>query len=672
MIFLQNHWLVDVLGWTLLHSVWQIAVVALALYLSLRLLKSTNSNARYLAACLSLCLCAGLPFLTFVRFAGEISTVSGSSSISTKNKSETFNEAFPRSEPSDMLEANGSANGFGEKNTGESGILQLNFSWLEKRVAATLPLMVWFWFFGVAASAWRLQNGLRSLRLLREKDSAPVLGEWRDRFDKLCTELKIRQTVRFIESSIVSTPLTIGWLKPIVFVPSSAFFNLSPGELEAILKHELIHIRRYDYPVNIIQSAIEILFFYHPAARWISATIRREREFACDDMVVKLSDDKLVYARALAGLEENRLPMKINRSPMAMAATAGKLAQRIKRIVEPGNDLRTSRFFARALCPAVMLSFGVLTVVFTTSIKSSESSAERAKTKKMAVGFVSLAPPDRLTDTRQDSANTTRLLIEKLNAHRLPAIGFVSGATVSDGEKILPVRADILRLWRDAGLEIGIGNFNHVRFYETPYEEYEKGVEKNERIVKQILAEKNLPLKYFSYPFLNTGKTTEDKNRFENWLKNRGLRSVQYTFDNQEWMYSFAYDMARKDNNVNTMKEIRSEFLDYMMKMLTHFESYSTDMFGRDIAQTLVLTPSRLVADTSDELFGMFERQGYKFVSMDEALADEAYRTEENFSGKAGISWFERWALKHNKPLKPEPEVSVTVEKIWTEAKAQK
>jgi hypothetical protein len=192
-------------------------------------------------------------------------------------------------------------------------------------------------------------------------------------------------------------------------------------------------------------------------------------------------------------------------------------------------------------------------------------------------------------------------------------------------------------------------------------------------ITKKILAEKNLPLRYFSYPFLNNGKTIEDKTRFEDWLTARGLRPVKYTFDNQEWMYSFAYDMARKDNDINTMKEIRVEYLDYMTKMTEHYEAYSQEMFGRDIAQTLVLTPSRLVSDTADEFFGMLQKRGYKFVSMDEAQADEAYQTKEAvIESQSGISWFERWQMAHGKKLRDEPNVSKSVWRTWQEMKDKK
>ena len=230
-----------------------------------------------------------------------------------------------------------------------------------------------------------------------------------------------------------------------------------------------------------------------------------------------------------------------------------------------------------------------------------------------------------------------------------------------------------MRNWRDAGFEIGIGGFKHIWFYDTAFDDYVQNVEKNERVAKQILAEKNLSPRYFSYPFLNTGKTVEDKMRFEIWLKERGLRSVKYTFDNSEWMYSYAYDLARFDNDVELMRRIRREYTDYMAKMLVHYEAYSSEMFGRDIAQTMVLTPSRLVADTADEVLGMLEKNGYEFVSMDDAQADEAYQTPETFANvKAGISWFERWTITQKKKLREEPKVSDFIDKTWAERRPGK
>jgi hypothetical protein len=404
---------------------------------------------------------------------------------------------------------------------------------------------------------------------------------------------------------------------------------------------------------------------------WISTVVRREREFATDEAVIKtLENSHIVYASALANLEEIRLLTNQKLPPLSTAANGGNLMQRITKILQKNTETSAANS-AWSAGLALMLISAFFLAIFSFNQTAFVNAQTKTKNRKLAIGFVSLPPVDRTANAPKDADATARLLIEKLKSHKVPAIGFVTGAAISDGEKFYPVRANIVRLWRDAGFEIGIGNFKHVWFYETPYEEYVAGVEKNEGVTRRLLAEKNLSPRYFSYPYLNTGKTAEDHKRFEAWLGARGLSSVKYTIDNQEWMYSYAYDMARNDNDVNTMREIREAFLAYMTKMFDHYEAYSQEIFGRDINQTMVLTPSRLVTDSSDELFGMIGKRGYQFVSMEDALSDEAYRTEESFYGRAGISWFERWQMAKGKKLRDEPDVDAGVQKIWNETKSK-
>jgi len=668
MIFTHYAWLIETLGWTLLHSIWQGAAVAIIFFIVLRLIKKATANARYLTACAALCLFASLPAITFVRLARDFSTSDKIEKTILENQSNRAENAFPETPLSGSFEMKESKNGNEDRAKNEPNAIQINLAWLEKQASPILPMLVWLWFLGVALTALRLSGGFWRLRELQRESIEAISSEWNKRFLRLTLELKINPMVRMLESSLVSTPLTIGWLKPLVIIPTSAFLHLAPHELETIIKHELIHIRRYDYLVNVIQSFVETAFFYHPGVWWISAVVRREREFACDDAVIQSSEDKFTYARALANLEQFRISANNKQSQLTLAASGGKLTERIRRIVEPKNNFRASRSIPLAAGFVVLFVTAMLINAFTKPSNFSVIAENQTKTKKMAIGFVSIPPVDRLRDAPKDSQATASLMITKLAQHKIPAIGFVLGGAVSDGENLFPARAEIVRMWRDAGLEIGIGSFKHIWFYDTPYDDYINSVEKNEKVTKQILAEKNLPLRYFSYPYLNTGKTAEDKEKFENWLTTRGLRSVKYTFDNQEWMYSYAYEAARKDGDSEKMQRIRAEFLDYMAKMLAHYEAYSQEMFGRDIAQTLVLTASRLVADTSDELFGMFETRGYEFVSMDEAQKDAAYQTEEKFvNSKSGISWFERWQMAQGKKLRDEPRVDADVWKFWNE-----
>lgn len=340
--------------------------------------------------------------------------------------------------------------------------------------------------------------------------------------------------------------------------------------------------------------------------------------------------------------------------------------QRIQRILKIKTEVgRANSAWTAGL--ALLLTSAFLLTLFSISSSELVNAQQRSGARKLAIGFVSIPPLDRSQNPPKDADATARLLIRALKEHKVPAIGFIQGGMISDGEKLFPVRANIARMWIDAGFEIGLGGFKHVSLYNTPVDEYIANIEKNEGITKKLIGEIGLPPRYFSYPYLNTGKTAGDKAQVETWLASRGYTSVKYTIDNNEWMYSFAYDSARNDNDVNAMKEIREAYLTYMNKMFDHYEAYSSDLFGRDISQTMVLTPSRLVTDTADDFFAMVAKRGYTFITVDEAQSDSAYKTKEAFTGEAGISWFERWSMAKGIRLREEPNIDQNIQKIWNE-----
>ncbi len=674
---LTNSKLIENLGWTLLHSLWQIALVTLVLLAAGRILRSSSANARYAAAVAALAFAVLLPLLTFIQLSRNSNLISvkaadsGAVSSEKIRKSATRGEAFPADE---RLKSESEA---AAQKTSFISIENLQ-SAFQENFARVLPFAVCFWLVGVAFFGARFAGGVWQLHVYKQRKIAAPDAAWQKRFAALCEKLKITQSVRLLQSSLLETPVVVGWLKPVILVPASVFLQISARELETIIAHELVHIRRGDAFVNFAQNAAETVFFYHPCVWWISREIRMEREFAADAAVLEIFENsRLVYANALANLEEIRTRANQTLPRYVTAANGGNLMHRIAKILQKNTGIKRSASawsagFAFALIPAVLLA------VFSFNQSSLVNAQKKTGAKRLAVGFVSIPPLDRSDNAPKDADATMRLLIKTLKQYKVPAIGFLQGGLISDGVKLYPVRADMVRLWRDAGLEIGIGGYKHVWFYDTPYDDYVANVEKNEQLARNLLAEKNLSLKYFSYPFLNTGKTAEDRARFEKWLGDRNLEPVKYTIDNSEWMYSYAYDMARNDNDVKTMAEIRASFVRYMSEMFDHYEAYSQEMFGRDIAQTLVLTPSRLITDSADDLFGMIEKRGYRFVSMDEALADDAYKTEENFAGtkdrigKSGISWFERWTLGQGKKLRDEPRVDAQVQKIWDEKKPKK
>ena len=203
------------------------------------------------------------------------------------------------------------------------------------RVEPLLPTLILTWIAGVSVLSLRLLTGWIWIQRLRTH-GAPAADEWQRMATRLSRRLHIGRAITLLESTLVDVPTVIGWLKPVVLLPASALAALSPQQLEAILAHELAHIRRHDYLVNLLQTLVETLLFYHPAVWWLSRRIRIERENCCDDLAVSLCGDPVAYANALADLESLRSvasAWRKHEDHIAMAATGGALLQRVRRLL---------------------------------------------------------------------------------------------------------------------------------------------------------------------------------------------------------------------------------------------------------------------------------------------------------------------------------------------------
>ena len=200
------------------------------------------------------------------------------------------------------------------------------------RVEPLLPTLILIWIAGVSLLSLRLLTGWIWVQRLRARGNAPAAEAWQRMATRLSRRLHISRAITLLESTLVDVPTVIGWLKPVVLLPASAVAALSPQQLEAILAHELAHIRRHDYLVNLLQTLVETLLFYHPAVWWLSRRIRIERENCCDDLAVSLCGDPVAYASALADLESLRSETAPTHH-IAMAATGGSLLHRIRRLL---------------------------------------------------------------------------------------------------------------------------------------------------------------------------------------------------------------------------------------------------------------------------------------------------------------------------------------------------
>jgi GWxTD domain-containing protein len=220
-----------------------------------------------------------------------------------------------------------------------------SFSWTE--VLNRLSWLVPFWFAGVAFFYARGLAGWATVQRLRRRGTCAAPPEWQARLDRLAERLRISRPVALLESCLTDTPVLVGHLRPVVLLPIGCLTGLSTAQVECILVHELAHVARHDYLVNLLQSVVEGLLFYHPAVWWVSRVMRSERENCCDDRVVEVLGDARAYAATLATLEQRR-----SLSP-ALAANGGNLMKRIRRLTMDTGPAPTSA--APAVSAAVLL-----------------------------------------------------------------------------------------------------------------------------------------------------------------------------------------------------------------------------------------------------------------------------------------------------------------------------
>jgi beta-lactamase regulating signal transducer with metallopeptidase domain len=320
----------EALGWALIHFIWQGALVA-ALYGSARIvLRRASSNARYVTACAALLMMPALPVATLIVIYPSPADSPGVLSLSTPGV-----EARARTRPAEggLVDLSGALwQHPAYSSSRETAAPPLPASlkrWAEDSFGSALPWFVALWFAGVFFLSIRFLGGLVLVRRLKRAQTVPAVKVWQEQVSLLCGQLRVSRPVRLCQSALVEVPTVIGWLRPVILVPASVLTGLSAPQLEALLAHELAHIRRYDYLVNLIQTAVETLLFYHPAVWWVSSHARQEREHCCDDLAVAVCNDVLVYARALAALEQ----IRVHTPRPAVAANGGSLLKRIQRLV---------------------------------------------------------------------------------------------------------------------------------------------------------------------------------------------------------------------------------------------------------------------------------------------------------------------------------------------------
>lgn len=325
------------LGWALFHFLWQGALVALLLATFHLALARRSAALRYAVACGALGLMLVLPVataLSLVRRGVPAAPLDGSSPAAAEapDAMRSLVTAAPQARKTFLPPS------------------------VETRLEAMRPAALLLWFAGVLLLSLRFLGGFRAANRLKRRETRLAPAEWQAKLADLARRLAVTRPVRLLESAVVKVPTAIGALSPAILIPASVFTGLPARGIEALLAHELAHVRRHDYFVNLLQTLVETLLFYHPAVWWVSARVRVEREECCDDLAIAATGDARSYARALVRLEEMRGSAPV----LAVAAAGGNLWNRVVRLLRerPASSDRPSSWLAGALALALLAVLG--------------------------------------------------------------------------------------------------------------------------------------------------------------------------------------------------------------------------------------------------------------------------------------------------------------------------
>jgi len=380
--------LVKATGWALFHSLWEGAMVAAVLAGILMVTRS--ARARYAAACLAMAVLLVSFAVTFVHVAPQQRTPGAIKNAIAFDRSSLADTGFD----------------FGSR--------------AQRQVADWLPSLVPFWMAGVVLFYCKHLASWVGARHLRRTGVCSAANHWQERLDQMGARMRVSRPVTMLESCLAEVPVVIGHLRPVILMPVGLLAGLPAGQIEWILLHELAHIRRYDYLVNLLQTSVEGLMFYHPVVWWISGIIRAEREHCCDDLAVAVGGDAHEYAAALAALEQNRWG-----SPeIALAATGGSLVKRIRRLLSHAEGPSS------ALTP--FFSAGILMITAAVGLTAWQAATpEQAQAPQVSpytlwlnedVAYI-ITPEERTTFLRLETDEERQHFIEQFWERRNPTPG---------------------------------------------------------------------------------------------------------------------------------------------------------------------------------------------------------------------------------------------------------
>jgi peptidoglycan/xylan/chitin deacetylase (PgdA/CDA1 family) len=263
--------------------------------------------------------------------------------------------------------------------------------------------------------------------------------------------------------------------------------------------------------------------------------------------------------------------------------------------------------------------------------------------------------------------NTAKLLAG-FAEHRIPVVGFVNEgklAVAGESPAEADARAAVLRMWVEAGQELGNHTFSHPSLNRIPLDEFEADVVRGEPVVRGLLQGKGRALRYFRHPFLHVGLELDKRRALEAFLKDRGYTVAPVTIDNDEWIFAALYADARKRGDAGEAARIADAYVAYMDVVFAFVEELARQVVGREIPQILLVHANALNADHFPRIAGLLKARGYRFATLEDALRDPAYGLPDTYVGAWGISWLHHWEVTAGRKRTPSPDPPSWVTKAY-------
>jgi peptidoglycan/xylan/chitin deacetylase (PgdA/CDA1 family) len=258
------------------------------------------------------------------------------------------------------------------------------------------------------------------------------------------------------------------------------------------------------------------------------------------------------------------------------------------------------------------------------------------------------------TMSAAEITDMTTKLLTTLRDQKVPAVGFVNEKKLYKVGEV-DQRIAALRMWLDYGFELGNHTFGHLSLNQIPLRAWEDDVIHGENVIDLLLTEHHMKLRYFRHPFLDVGRDLETRRQAEQFLAQRGYRVAPVTLDAWDWMYAPVYDDAKKRGDAKLQNELVKSYLSYSDSVFAYAEQLSKQIMGYEPRQILLLHGNQLEADHIGELLDVFRKRGYRFVTLADALGDEAYSLPDTYVGEEGTGWLEHWAITMGKPPQGAP-----------------